>query len=100
MFEALYSADPDPHLGELAYHFRLGAQRGDIEKAIDYSMRAGRAAYALFAYEEVVLHWEAAAALQKERGADNTEYAKLLEDLGTPRSWGSSREEPYISNKR
>jgi hypothetical protein len=84
VFEQLYSADLDPHLGELAYHFRLGAQRGDIEKAIDYSVRAGRAAYALLAYEEVVLHWEAAAALQKERGADNTERAKLLEDLGSP----------------
>jgi predicted ATPase len=84
VFEELYCADLDPHLGELAYHFRLGAQRGDIEKAIDYSMRAGTAAYALFAYEEVVLHWEAAAALQKERGADNVESARLLEDLGAP----------------
>ncbi len=82
VFEDLYRADLTPHLGELAYHFRLSAQTGDLDKAIDYSIRAGKAAYESFAYEEVALHWEAAAVLQKEQGADPKERARLLEDLG------------------
>jgi predicted ATPase len=60
VFEDLYRADPIPHLGELAYHFRLGAQRGDIQKAIDYSLKAANAANHTFAYEQSIAHLEAA----------------------------------------
>src|SRR4029077_839766 len=44
VLEDLYRADPIPHLGELAYHFRLGVPWGNIQKAIDYSLRAANAA--------------------------------------------------------
>ena len=83
--EEIYASDLSPHLAELAHHYR---QSRDLDKAIDYSVRAGKAAYAFFAYEEVVLHWEAAAALQKEQGADSTERARLLEDLGAAQLLG------------
>ena len=79
--EEMHAANLTPHLAALANHFR---EAGIIEKAIDYLVRAGRAAYALFAYEEVVHHWEAAAALQKDRSEKAMERARLLEDLGAP----------------
>jgi hypothetical protein len=60
VFEDLYRADPIPHLGELAYHFRLGTQRGHIQKAIDYSFKAAIAAVYTFAYEQSIAHLEAA----------------------------------------
>jgi predicted ATPase len=42
--EALYGANPEPHLAELAYHFFEAAQGGDVERAIAYAgPRAARA---------------------------------------------------------
>jgi tetratricopeptide (TPR) repeat protein len=82
--EEIHKGNLTPHLTELAHHYIRALPHGKVDKAIDYSVRAGKAAYALFAYEEVVHHWEAAAALQKERGVDTKERAKLLEDLGAP----------------
>ena len=60
VLEDLYRADPIPHLGELAYHFRLGAQQGNIQKAIDYSRKAANAAVYNFAYEQSIAYLEAA----------------------------------------
>jgi tetratricopeptide (TPR) repeat protein len=63
--EAVHCSNIGPHLGALALHYRqLGA--GEAGKAIDYSVRAGEAAMAVFAYEEAVGHWEAALELDQE----------------------------------
>src|SRR6185369_16733026 len=49
--ESLHRESVTPCLAELAHHWRAGAQAPeDIEKAIDYAMRAGDAASAVFAY--------------------------------------------------
>jgi tetratricopeptide (TPR) repeat protein len=82
--EEIHKGNLTPYLTELAHHYIRALPHGNVDKAIDYSIRAGKAAYALFAYEEVVHHWEAAAALQQERGVDTKERAELLEDLGAP----------------
>ena len=50
--EAVHARDLEPQLGALAVHCRLAGAAGDAEKAIDYSLRAGEAARAVFAYEE------------------------------------------------
>jgi DNA-binding CsgD family transcriptional regulator/tetratricopeptide (TPR) repeat protein len=52
--EAMYARDPEPHLAELAYHFFEAAPAGDVRKAVDHAVAAGRRAVALLAYEEAV----------------------------------------------
>jgi tetratricopeptide (TPR) repeat protein len=67
------------HLAALAYHFRE-ADRAD--KAIEYSIGAGKAAYSLYAYEEAASHWQAALALMdKHGGGDKRCRALLLRQL-------------------
>jgi tetratricopeptide (TPR) repeat protein len=77
--EELYQADADTHLAELAYHFREGS---DINKAIDYSIRAGEAACAVFGYEEAAAHWRTALELMPNSLEDRGRRADLLERLG------------------
>ena len=44
--EQRYAANPEPHLAELAHHFRQAADSADVaERAMSYSVRAGEAAY-------------------------------------------------------
>jgi tetratricopeptide (TPR) repeat protein len=81
--EQIYAANPEPHLAELAHHFRQAAHSADVaERAISYSVRAGEAAYSVFAYEETRSHWEAALRLMERFGADLERRAQLLERLG------------------
>ncbi len=77
--EEIYQPDVDAHLDELAHHFVEG---GDIDKAIDYSIRAGEAAQAVFAYEDAASHWQTALELMAERTEDRERRADLLERLG------------------
>ncbi len=77
--EAIYHPDVDAHLAELAHHFVEG---GDIDKAIDYSIRAAEAAQAVFAYEDAATHWQTALELMPERSEDRERRAELLERLG------------------
>jgi ATP/maltotriose-dependent transcriptional regulator MalT len=73
---------PQLHLSALAVHYRLAGAPGDADKAIDYSMRAGEAANAVFAYDEATSHWRAALAIMQERGAPPLRTADVLERLG------------------
>jgi tetratricopeptide (TPR) repeat protein len=77
--EEIYASDLSPHLAQLAHHYR---QSRDIDKAIDYSIRAGDAANAVFAYEDAILHWTAAEQLTERLPAPNERRARLLERLG------------------
>ncbi|MEX0749171.1 MAG: hypothetical protein WD359_00045, partial [Dehalococcoidia bacterium] len=61
--ERLYARRIDEHLPELAHHFFEAASGGDLEKAIDYCMRASDAALAAIAYEDAVRHLERALSL-------------------------------------
>ena len=58
--EALYTADLDPHLAELAHHFFEAAASGDGQKAVAYARRAASRAVDLLAYEEAVRLYEMA----------------------------------------
>ncbi len=85
--EELYGADPEPHFAELAHHFFVGATTGELEKAIDYSVRAGERALGLMAYEEASAHFERA--LQAYGLKDDAEIPRrceLLLVLGTAQS--------------
>ncbi len=80
--EAVHSRNLGPHLAALALHWRQSGA-GEANKAIDYSVRAGEAALAVFAYEDVVQHWEAALEFGQEDLPDaDTRRAHLLERLG------------------
>ena len=60
VLEALYAAKPEPHFAELAHHFCEAAPGGDVEKAVDYAVRAAERASALLAFEEAANHYEQA----------------------------------------
>jgi len=52
--EAVYRADLDPFLPELARHFQAAGGEAEAEKAIDYATRAGRRADTLLAFEDAL----------------------------------------------
>jgi tetratricopeptide (TPR) repeat protein len=64
------------HLAELAHHF---GEARVAPKAIDYTIRAGKLAYALYAYEQALSHWQTALALMDAQGGgDKKLRAQLL----------------------
>jgi tetratricopeptide (TPR) repeat protein len=82
--EDLYRADIDAHLAELAHHFREG---GLAEKAIDYSVRAGKASASVFAYTDAVRHLQAAVELMELQDPDLLRRADLLSFVGSIAFW-------------
>jgi predicted ATPase/DNA-binding SARP family transcriptional activator len=91
ILEQRYAGDPDPPLGELAYHFVEAAEPGAAAKAVDYSARAGRRALAALAYEEAVRHFTLALeALEVSRSADDATRCDLL--LGLGEAYGKASE--------
>ena len=82
--EELYGADPEPHIAELAHHYFVAATAGDLEKAIDYCVRAGERALSEFAYEKASEHFERALqAYGLQEGADAPRRCDLLLKLAT-----------------
>ena len=85
--EEHYGGDPEPHIAELAHHFFVAATAGELEKAIDYSVRAGKRALKLVAYEEAAEHFERALqAYGLQERADVPRRCDLLLALGTAQS--------------
>ena len=81
--EKVHEHHLEPHVAALANHYRAAGAAADPEKAIDYSIRAGRSAYAVFAYEEAGVHWRKSLELMDEQGGgDRERRAKLLWRLG------------------
>jgi hypothetical protein len=60
LLEEAYADDLDPHLSEIARHMSLAVPLSDPAKALDYVVRAGDRASALFAYEEATLQYRPA----------------------------------------
>jgi tetratricopeptide (TPR) repeat protein/nucleoside-triphosphatase THEP1 len=81
--ESLYGPNLTPRLAELAHHWRAGARAPeDIEKAIDYAIRAGDAASAVFAYEGAIEHFRVAVELAGKQDSNLLRRAELLFRLG------------------
>jgi eukaryotic-like serine/threonine-protein kinase len=76
--EQIYEADVLPRAGELAHLFREG---GELEKATDYFIRAGEAAFVVFAYEETAAHWRAALELMPDTTENLVRRVNLLDRL-------------------
>lgn len=83
VLEELYSADPEPHLAELAHHFYQAVPGGDIERAIDYARRAGDLAASLYGHEDAVrLYRMSLEALEFKEPKDDWARLELLLSLG------------------
>jgi hypothetical protein len=95
--EAAHERNLEPHVAALANHYRMAGAAADPEKAIDYSIRAGRVAYAVFAYEEAGVHWRAALELMDEQGGgDRKRRADLLLLLGHELVSGGAKTIEYL----
>jgi tetratricopeptide (TPR) repeat protein len=77
--EELHQSDLTPHLASLAHHFREARL---VEKALDYSIRAGDSAYIVVAYAEAARHWRNALGMTSECALDPERHASLLCRLG------------------
>jgi DNA-binding CsgD family transcriptional regulator len=80
--ERVHASNLTSHIAALAAHYRKAGTAAPVEKAIEYTVRAGQAAHAMFAYEEAVACWQAALALMEEQGDDSERRAGMLERLG------------------
>jgi tetratricopeptide (TPR) repeat protein len=79
----LYSSNPEPFLDTLAHHFYQAAPGGDVDRAVDYSERAARAALETLAYEQATVHYERALeALELRAERDELRRCELLLELG------------------
>jgi tetratricopeptide (TPR) repeat protein len=90
VLERLYQGrEVEHHLAELARHFVAAEGAGDPDKAIDYSVRAGRRSLEQLAHEEAARHFEAAVEIVESKSpVDELELCQLLQDLGEARRRG------------
>ncbi len=77
--EQMHAENLTPHVAALAHHY---LEAGVVEKAIDYSIRAGKTAQTLYAYNDAISHFEDALALIQRHGTDRQQHAALLTQLG------------------
>jgi DNA-binding CsgD family transcriptional regulator len=86
--EAVYVADPGPHLAELAHHFVAAAPGGEamVGRAVRVATAAGRRALELLAWEEAAgLFARAVAASELAKRPDPQQCCQLLLALGEAR---------------
>jgi DNA-binding CsgD family transcriptional regulator len=86
--EAVFAADPGPHLAELAHHFVAAAPGSQemVARAVRTATLAGRRALELLAWEEAAgLFERALAALELAEQPDQQQRCQLLLDLGEAR---------------
>jgi DNA-binding CsgD family transcriptional regulator len=84
--EAVYAADPEPHLAELAHHYLAAAPGGQVGRAVRVATLAGRRALELLAWEEAAGLFERALdALEQAERPDQQQRCELLLDLGEAR---------------
>jgi DNA-binding SARP family transcriptional activator len=80
--EALYAANLDPHLAELAYHFFAATRPQEVARALDYAERAAQRSLQLLAFEEAARHYTTALSALDVVDAGEEARARLLLGLG------------------
>ena len=76
--QAIEATGDTDAVAALAVHHRLAGAAGDPAKAIDFSLRAGDRARALFSWEEAATHWDGALAVMERTRAPEEVRARLL----------------------
>jgi DNA-binding CsgD family transcriptional regulator/tetratricopeptide (TPR) repeat protein len=91
--EDALAATPGTGLADVAHHLAVAGALGDPKRAIDYNLRAGRAAMAALAFEQAAGHFRTALALGVE---SPSEQADIQLELGTAShaagAWGDAIE--------
>lgn len=82
--EALYAADPEPVVPQLAHHY---AEAGDAERAVPYLLQAGDRTRLLYAHDEAVRLYERAADFLRELG-DRERLARTMMKIGLTHQTG------------
>jgi len=90
--EQLYGSDADAHLDELAHHFFEAGSTVDVQRAVEYAMRAGYQAVRQLAYEEAVQLLEMAlSALRARPPVDRKTLGDVLLALGEAQDMSGER---------
>jgi len=76
--ERLYAGSPDPHAGDLAYHYTLS---GDLQKSLAHSLQAAKNAEKLFGHDEALAYYEQAREAAEELGHMD-QVASIDESIG------------------
>ena len=84
--ERQYANRLDAVAEDLAHHYTRAPHGAGLEKAIEYSLRAGRKSMSLFAHEEAVRYYHNAAELLEEVG-NEPRLAETQLALGEPLIW-------------
>jgi DNA-binding SARP family transcriptional activator/regulation of enolase protein 1 (concanavalin A-like superfamily) len=77
--EAVYPAELEEHLEELAHHFAQARSGAAMEKGVDYFLRAREKARSLYASEKMIQHLTAALELLDRLPADELHLRKRWE---------------------
>jgi class 3 adenylate cyclase len=94
VLEAQHKDDVDSYLPQLAYHFSEAAQGGDVDKAIDYAVRAAKRANQMLAYEEAAVHYDRALqVLELADAVDERRQCEVLIELATAYLRGGDSEQ-------
>jgi tetratricopeptide (TPR) repeat protein len=94
--EEIQGTDTHSHISQLAHHWRECAQAPEeVDKAIDYSIRAGDAALKASALGEAVSCWKDAVRLSEEHRRLGPQRAEILVRLGG--AW-PGREQQAVKN--
>jgi class 3 adenylate cyclase len=86
----VYADNIETHLGELAYHYARSIGTGDVNKAIEYSQRAGERALAQLAFDDAVSWFQQARDLIEDGGGDRSQLAQVLMGLGVAEKYAGA----------
>jgi tetratricopeptide (TPR) repeat protein len=90
VLETLHGTGGDPPLAEIAIHYARAAPLGAAAKAVEFSLRAGRQAMAMLAYEDAVAHYERALAALALEPPDDRRRMEVLLAVGDA-AWRAGR---------
>jgi DNA-binding CsgD family transcriptional regulator len=81
--EAVYESDRRPVLAELARHFVAAAGLGDADRAVYYARRAADQAMRSYAYDQAIVHLDAALALTPPASPEHVDILLARAEAGT-----------------
>jgi len=102
MAEALAAttlANPAADLGQVAYHYALGAADGAPERAVHFCRMAGQQANARMAYEDAVEHYERALRTLPLLGEPDPKVACELLLAQAEAAWGTSESAAAVQER-